>query len=49
MLGLTPEAWRQSLARNLDTAFLVTRAVLPDLVARALGTGRDGGVGDRAR
>ncbi len=34
---MSPEAWRQSLARNLDTAFLVTRAVLPDLVAAGWG------------
>jgi len=33
-----PERWRQSLARNLDTAYLVTRAALPHL--RASGSGR---------
>ena len=37
VLGLTAEAWRGSLARNLDTAFLVTRAVLPDLVTARWG------------
>ncbi len=37
VLGLTPVAWRQSLARNLDSAFLVTREVLPDLVAARWG------------
>ena len=31
-LGLAPEAWRQSVSRNLDTAYLVTRAVLPGMV-----------------
>lgn len=33
-----PARWRQSLARNLDTAYLVTRAALPHL--RAAGSGR---------
>jgi 3-oxoacyl-[acyl-carrier protein] reductase len=37
LLELTPEAWRESLARNLDTAFLVTRAVLPTMVAAGWG------------
>ena len=37
VLALSPDAWRQSLARNLDTAFLVTREVLPDLVAARWG------------
>ena len=37
VLAMTPDAWRQSLARNLDSAFLVTRAVLPDLVAARWG------------
>jgi 3-oxoacyl-[acyl-carrier protein] reductase len=36
--GLTHEQWRRSLARNLDTAFLCTRAVLPGM--RDLGWGR---------
>jgi 3-oxoacyl-[acyl-carrier protein] reductase len=27
--SLTPEAWREVMARNLDTSFLVTRAALP--------------------
>ncbi len=31
-LDLDLDAWRQSLARNLDTAYLVTRAVLPGMV-----------------
>lgn len=35
---VTPEAWRASLARNLDTAYLVSRAVLPDM--RDAGWGR---------
>lgn len=33
-----PDRWRQSLARNLDTAYLVTRACLPHL--RSVGSGR---------
>ncbi len=33
-----PDRWRQSLSRNLDTAYLVTRAALPQL--RASGSGR---------
>lgn len=37
VLAMSLDAWRQSLARNLDTAFLVTRAVLPDLVAARWG------------
>jgi 3-oxoacyl-[acyl-carrier protein] reductase len=37
LLELTPEVWRQSLARNLDTAYLVTRAVLPTMVAARWG------------
>ena len=37
VLEMSADAWRQSLARNLDTAFLVTRAVLPDLVAARWG------------
>ena len=37
VLAMSPDAWRRSLARNLDTAFLATRAVLPDLVAARWG------------
>ena len=37
LVAMSADAWRQSLARNLDTAFLVTRAVLPDLVAARWG------------
>ena len=37
VLGLAPDAWRQSIARNLDTAYLVTRAVLPDMVSAKWG------------
>jgi 3-oxoacyl-[acyl-carrier protein] reductase len=33
-----PDRWRRSLARNLDTAYLVSRAALPHL--RASGSGR---------
>jgi len=36
--GLSVGTWRQSLARNLDTAFLTTRATLPGM--RAAGWGR---------
>ena len=38
LLATDPARWRRSLERNLDTAFLVTRAVLP--VLRASGSGR---------
>jgi 3-oxoacyl-[acyl-carrier protein] reductase len=37
LLELTPDAWRESLARNLDTAYLVTRAVLPGMVSAGWG------------
>ena len=33
----TPAAWHASLARNLDTAFLTTRAVLPGMLERGWG------------
>jgi 3-oxoacyl-[acyl-carrier protein] reductase len=36
--ALSPQAWRTALARNLDTAFLVTRAAVPHM--RAAGWGR---------
>lgn len=36
--GMSLERWHRSLARNLDTAFLCTRAVLPGM--RAAGWGR---------
>ena len=35
--GTTLDAWRGSLARNLDTAFLTTREVLPGMLARGWG------------
>jgi 3-oxoacyl-[acyl-carrier protein] reductase len=38
LAATTPERWAESLRRNLDTAFLVTRAALPHL--RASGQGR---------
>lgn len=38
LLGTPPQRWAASLARNLDTAYLVTRAALPHL--RASGSGR---------
>ena len=58
MVDLTAEAgdlaamplrsWHDGLARNLDTAFLVTRARDPAHAAGAVGSDRDGGLGDRA-
>jgi 3-oxoacyl-[acyl-carrier protein] reductase len=38
LLTTTPQRWSESLGRNLDTAYLVTRAALPHL--RASGQGR---------
>ena len=38
LAALDPAAWRAALARNLDTAYLVSRAALPHL--RAAGWGR---------
>ena len=38
LLATDPDRWRRSLARNLDTAYLVTRAALP--AVRASGAGR---------
>lgn len=38
LLATTPDRWSASLARNLDTAYLVTRAALPHL--RRSGSGR---------
>lgn len=38
LLSTDPARWRRSLERNLDTAYLVTRAALPSL--RASGSGR---------
>src|SRR4051794_13896117 len=37
LAGLSPDRWHRSLARNLDTAFLTTRAVLPGMVAAGWG------------
>lgn len=37
VLDTSPAAWRASLARNLDTAFLTTRAVLPGMLERGWG------------
>lgn len=34
---LTPEAFRSSLARNLESAFLVSREVLPDMIRQGSG------------
>jgi 3-oxoacyl-[acyl-carrier protein] reductase len=34
---MTPEQWRHGVTRNLDTAFLVTRAVMPGMVDRGFG------------
>ncbi len=36
-LDMDLQAWRASLARNLDTCFLVTRSVLPGMLARGAG------------
>lgn len=36
-LGMSPEAWRSSFARNLDSAFFLTRAALPAMRARGWG------------
>ena len=37
VLGLSDAHWRSALARNLDTAFHATRAVLPGMVERGFG------------
>lgn len=37
ILDIPPEAWRRSLGRNLDTAYLTTRAVLPDMISARWG------------
>jgi 3-oxoacyl-[acyl-carrier protein] reductase len=37
VLDLDPRAWRLALARNLDTAYLTTRAVLPGMLAAGWG------------
>jgi 3-oxoacyl-[acyl-carrier protein] reductase len=37
LLDMDFATWRSGLARNLDTAFLVTRAALPGMVARGWG------------
>ena len=37
LLEITFDAWRESLARNLDTAYLVTRAVIPGMIAAGWG------------
>jgi 3-oxoacyl-[acyl-carrier protein] reductase len=34
---MTPEQWRSGIMRNLDTAFLVTRAVMPGMQSRGFG------------
>jgi 3-oxoacyl-[acyl-carrier protein] reductase len=34
---MTPEQWRSGITRNLDTAFLVSRAVMPGMAARGFG------------
>jgi 3-oxoacyl-[acyl-carrier protein] reductase len=35
--SMSPETWRRSLARNLDTAFLVSRAAVPGMAERGWG------------
>ena len=42
LTATTPERWSESLRRNLDTAFLVTRAALPHLRVSGVGTGGHG-------
>jgi 3-oxoacyl-[acyl-carrier protein] reductase len=37
LVDLAPDQWQASIARNLDTAYLVTRAALPDMVAARWG------------
>jgi 3-oxoacyl-[acyl-carrier protein] reductase len=37
LADLTPEQWHRSLARNLDTAYLTTRGVMPAMVAAGWG------------
>jgi 3-oxoacyl-[acyl-carrier protein] reductase len=37
LLDTSPDAWHASLRRNLDTAFLTTRAVLPGMLERGWG------------
>ncbi len=37
LIDLSPEQWRRALARNLDTAYLTTRAVLPAMTAAGWG------------
>jgi len=34
---MTPEQWRSGIMRNLDTAFLVSRAVMPGMASRGFG------------
>lgn len=37
ILDIAPDAWRRALTRNLDTAYLATRAALPDMVSARWG------------
>lgn len=37
ILHIPPEAWRRTLMRNLDTAYLTTRAALPDMMSARWG------------
>jgi 3-oxoacyl-[acyl-carrier protein] reductase len=37
ILDLAPDEWRAAIGRNLDTAYLVTRAALPDMVTARWG------------
>lgn len=37
VLDIDPTAWRLALARNLDTAFMVTRAAMPGMLAAGWG------------
>ena len=35
--GMSPEQWRHGIMRNLDTAFFVTRSVMPGMTERGFG------------
>ena len=37
VLDLTPQTWNSAIARNLDTAYLATRAALPHMIAAGWG------------
>ena len=39
-ISLKYEGWRNSLSRNLDTMFLMTKYALPQIISRPKGSGR---------